>query len=82
MGTIGRGAGIGVLFVIVAFFMLFMPGLGRVAEVLLEPGYALPEAYWGGVHDPLQLLLVAALNCVFYAALFAAIVWRWRKRPS
>lgn len=47
MGIIGRGAIIGMLVVIAAFIMLFVPGLGRVGEILLEPGYALPQVYWG-----------------------------------
>lgn len=79
MGIIGRGAIIGMLVVIAAFIMLFVPRLGRVGEILLEPGYALPQAYWGGVHDPLQFVAVAGINCIFYTALFAAVVWYRRK---
>lgn len=82
MRIVGKGAIIGVLVVIVAFIMLFVPGLGRVGEILLEPGYALPRAYWGAVHDALQFLAVACLNCVFYTALFTAVVWHRRKGRS
>ena len=67
------------LVVIAAFIMLFVPGLGRVGEMLLEPGYALPQVYWGGVHDPLQFLAVACINWILYTALFAAVVWYRRK---
>lgn len=78
MGIIGRGAIVGML-VVIAAFMLFIPGLGRVGEIVLEPGYALSQAYWGGVHDPLQFVAVAGINCIFYTALFAAVVWYRRK---
>ncbi|MBI3941320.1 MAG: hypothetical protein HY315_10850 [Acidobacteria bacterium] len=64
--------------VIVAFVLMFVPVAGRIGEIALEPGYYLPEAYWDGIHDPLQLLLVLLLNIVFYVALFA-IIFRLRR---
>ena len=33
----------------------------------------LPKAYWGGVHDPLQLALAVGLNIAFYAVSFYVI---------
>jgi hypothetical protein len=39
----------------------------RFADVILEPGYYLPNAYWGAVHDPLQLLLALVLDIGFWA---------------
>jgi hypothetical protein len=60
--------------------MLFVPGLGQVSETLLEPGYALPRAYWGTVHDALQLLLVVFLNLLFYTVLFTAALWAWHRK--
>jgi hypothetical protein len=42
-------------------------------DVALAPGFALPSAYWGAVHDPLQFLIAAVLNVVFYTTVFAAM---------
>lgn len=37
----------GMLVVVAAFILLFATGLDQVGGILLEPGYALPQAYWG-----------------------------------
>jgi hypothetical protein len=57
---------------------------GTVAEwlfgVAMTPGFALPEAYWGAVHDPLQFLIAAALNVAFYTGVFGGIglaIWKF-----
>src|ERR1700680_4851495 len=50
----------------------------------LAPGYWLPDAYWGGVPDPLQILLAISLNVSFYALVaFAAMTFRakWHLAP-
>lgn len=78
--TIRRGAGIGTLFVAAAFIAMVVPEMRGISELILEPGYLLPRAYWGGVHDALQILVVAGLNCVFYGAIFSAVLWPWRKK--
>jgi hypothetical protein len=64
--------------VIALFAAMFLPGVGRVAESLLGPGYALPEAYWGSVHDPIQLGIAFVLNVAFYfvAIVIAVAIWR------
>src|SRR5215467_14263615 len=58
------GLGITVVVVIVG---LVVPASAPIADAVLAPGYHFPEAYWGGVHDPLQLLLALGLNVIFYA---------------
>jgi hypothetical protein len=51
--------------------------LRPATEVALQPGYWWPEHYWGGVHDPLQVLVVFVLNVVFYgAAIFSFLTWK------
>lgn len=67
------------LFVIGAFVMMFVAGLRGLSEVLLEPGYALPRACWGAVHDVLQLFLVVFLDLVFYTVVLAVVIWGWRR---
>jgi hypothetical protein len=52
---------------------------------LLAPGYVLPRAYWGGTHDPLQILFALALNVIFYAVVVyfgLAVLRRWRPRAQ
>lgn len=44
-------------------------------EALLTPGFWLPKAYWGGVHDPVQIAIVFLMNVLFYA--IAAFCVRW-----
>lgn len=44
-----------------------------LVEVALTPGFWLPEAYWGAVHDPLQFLIAGVLNVIFYTFVFAAM---------
>ncbi len=70
------------IFVVFCFALMFIPSIGRIGEVLLEPGYWLPEAYWGGIHDPIQLLLVVMLNLCFYTLLFWASLasWSWSQQ--
>jgi hypothetical protein len=51
-----------------------------VAGVILYPGYVLPKAYWGGAHDPLQILLVVALDVLFYGVAFYCLFWLWGRR--
>jgi hypothetical protein len=77
--TVGRAAIIATIFVIAVFVAMFIPGLQAVSEWLLGPGYALPEAYWGAVHDVLQLFLVVFLDVLFYTAFFTAAIWGWRR---
>ena len=74
--------GLALIFVVFCFALMFVPSIGRIGEVLLEPGYWLPETYWGGIHDPIQLLLVAVLNLCFYTLLFWAIfaTWSWSRQ--
>lgn len=58
----------GLLVTVAAFLIGFSSrSLQRVSDVLLAPGCWIPEAYWGGVHDPLQLALAFVLNIVMYA---------------
>jgi hypothetical protein len=53
----------------IAFVVGFMfQSLRPISDAVLAPGYALPEAYWGGVHDPLQILLAVTLNITAYGA--------------
>ena len=42
-------------------------------DAALTPGFAMPEAYWGSAHDPLQFLIALTLNVAFYTGVFAAI---------
>jgi hypothetical protein len=58
------GLSITVVAIIVGFVI---PASGPLVDGILAPGYFLPVAYWGGVHDPLQLLLAIALNVFAYA---------------
>jgi hypothetical protein len=47
--------------------LVFMPSpLSHVGELILQPGEAIPLAYWGGLHDPLQILAGLLLNGLFY----------------
>jgi hypothetical protein len=66
-----KGLACGSAAVIILTIMLAMPGIGRVAEVLLQPGYVLPRAYWGAAHDIAQLLLVVMLAVCFYTLVFS-----------
>jgi hypothetical protein len=66
---------------VVALFMVMMvPGIGRIGELLLGPGYTLPEAYWGAVHDPLQLLLAFLLNVLFYTGVFSVLLFAGKRK--
>lgn len=47
---------LGYLVTVSAFLIGFSSrSLQRVGDMPLAPGYWIPEAYWGGVHDPLQV---------------------------
>lgn len=72
--------GFGLGFVVFLFALMVVPKIGGISEALLTPGYSLPEAYWGGVHDPLQLLAAFILNVAFYAVIAAILLWAWGKR--
>jgi hypothetical protein len=37
----------------------------RLSDAMLRPAYYFSVWYWGGVHDPLQLLLALFMNVVF-----------------
>ena len=71
------GCGLG--FVLLLFAFMLVPSVGRLGELLLGPGYAWPEAYWGAVHDPLQLLLAFVLNVLFYTGVFSGVLWAWKR---
>ena len=62
--------GIGVTF----FGFPLAIGFPRLANVLLEPGYYLPNSYWGAVHDPLQLLSALVLNVVFWSVIYFLVI--------
>jgi hypothetical protein len=71
------------MFLLAMWILVFVPVLGPVGESALAPGYWIPTAYWGGVHDPLQFLIANLLNLMFYALLFFACAQlRQRLRPS
>ena len=57
--------GLGITFGLIVIGVLAEP-LRAVSELLLAPGYALPRAYRGGAHDPVQILVAIVFNCVFY----------------
>lgn len=80
MRAVLAGFGCGFGFVVLLFIVMTVPGIGHLGELLLAPGYALPEVYWGAVHDPLQLMLAFLLNVLFYAAVFWAVLWAWRRK--
>jgi hypothetical protein len=61
------GFGYGLAVVLILFMAMMLPGIGRIAESLLTPGYLIPEAYWGAAHDPVQILMAFLLNVVFYS---------------
>lgn len=71
--VIVKGVAIGFALVIALFVGLFIPVTRTVADWLLTPGYALPVAYWGAAHDPLQILAAILLNIAFYS--FLATCW-------
>jgi hypothetical protein len=58
-----------------------------LVDVALTPGFALPEAYWGGIHGE-QVLLALVLNVLFYTLLFSTVffaaraAWRGRAESS
>jgi len=66
-------------FVVFLFITTFVPVVGHLGELMLGPGYVLPEYYWGAVHDPLQLLLALMLNIGFYTCLFLLGLWGWQR---
>ena len=66
---------LGFAIVLILFVGMITPGVSRIAERLLGPGYAIPEAYWGAAHDPLQVLAAFLLNVIFYAALIGCVLW-------
>lgn len=80
MRTVLYAFGCGFGFVLLLFAVMMVPRIGRLGELLLGPGYALPEAYWGAVHDPLQLLVALVLNGLFYTVLFFVALWLWKRR--
>ena len=81
MRHILRGSLWGISTVVLIFVIgLSIPGVGPVADALLAPGDALPKAYWGGVHDPFQILPAVLLNVMFYSLLFATWFWLSSKK--
>jgi hypothetical protein len=63
------------LFVLGALFPTLIP----VIDIFLLPGYFIPEAYWGGVHDPVQILTANLLNVIFYGAAYFAVFSHLKK---
>ena len=63
---------------------LLVPPSQAIADVLLEPGAFLPERYWGGLHDPLQILPALVLNVIFYAFAYVGVrvAWELIRRTS
>ncbi len=60
--------------VFVLFAGLPCPPLTSIAEAMLAPGFWLPNWYWGGVGDPLQLVLALALDVGVYGLCFFAVL--------
>lgn len=56
---------------------LAVPTSRPLLEWLIKPGYVLPKWYWGGVHDPLQVLLVICLNVALYAVVYSVLRGTW-----
>jgi hypothetical protein len=78
-----KALGFSVALVVGLLLGMLLPVLGRLAEWLLQPGYVLPQALWGGVHDLIQLSLVVVLNVVFYFIVtLTVIVLRTRVQES
>lgn len=72
-------SGLGFTLVVFLFIAMAVPEIRGVSEALLTPGYYLPVAYWGAVHDPLQLLSAFTLNVVFYAMVSAILLFVWQR---
>jgi hypothetical protein len=71
----------GALVTMAAFGLELTWGLSRrVGDALVAPGYIFPKWYWGGVGDPLQLLLVIGLNVAFYTAVAYVALSFWSRR--
>jgi len=74
LGSVAFGVGVTVLALIIGSASR---GLRPLGDLMLAPGYWLPEAYWGGVHDPMQILIAISLNVSFYALVaLAAMTFR------
>jgi hypothetical protein len=85
IGAVRAGMTIGAGVTAAALTLGFLvPPLRGVADMLLEPGAFLPEWYWGGLHDPLQILAALALNVIFYAfaSVCARTAWEFIRRAS
>jgi len=80
--TVLKALGLSLAFVVFLFMGMFAPRVGRVAESLLTPGYAIPEAYWGGVHDVIQLGFAFILNVAFYAGVLFSVFSLWNRVQS
>jgi hypothetical protein len=59
---------------------VLFPGLSGLMDIVLWPGWIVPELYWGGIHDPLQFLLVFAINVLFYALVSEGVLKVRRKK--
>ncbi len=77
-----KGIVIGFVVVLALFVGMTVPLVGRIAEWLLAPGYALPEAYWGAAHDPIQILAAFLLNVVFYATLVSCVILLLKRKGA
>jgi hypothetical protein len=70
-----KGLAFAIGIVVLLLVAMFVPGISGAAEWLLNPGYALPNWYWGGVPDVVQLGMVFFLNVVFYWLLASSGLW-------
>jgi hypothetical protein len=80
MRMLALGLGCGFSVVVMLFLVMMAPGVGPAAEWLLDPGYALPEAYWGATHDPIQVLTAFFLNVIFYAVVLTLALWCFTRK--
>lgn len=83
--TFGKSAAfaVGLILVLIALGMVF-EDLRPAVDFALSPGYVIPEAYWGGIHDPMQILAANILNLIVYTLAFVAVARlrdRWGRQP-
>lgn len=76
-----------ILLAVASIILLFSvsiasPPFAPLADGALTPGYLLPEAYWGGVHDPLQTLVANTINVIFYSAVYFLVVKALQQRRT
>lgn len=75
-----RGTIIATLFIIGDFVLdIWVPRPRGLAEVLLEPGYAVLRPWYGEVGDLLGLAILLFLNLIFYTVASTAVIWTWRR---